>query len=86
MSGTHQEAATIAAEVLTAAMVQASKEFCHMCNPKITKLKGGGYLADTELVFHSWHVDTLLHIQDHKLDNKATIQLIKDQMQDSAKH
>ena len=40
-SGTHQDAATITAEVLAAAMVQASKEFHHMCKPKITKLKGG---------------------------------------------
>ena len=27
----------------------------------------------------------MVHIQDHKLDNKATIQFIKDQMQDSAR-
>ena len=33
---------------------------------------------------HSWHTDILVHIQDCKLDNKAAIQLIKDQMQDSA--
>ena len=40
MSGTHQDAATITAEVLAAATVQASKEFHHMCKPKITQLKG----------------------------------------------
>ena len=58
MSGTHQDAATITADVLAAVAVQASKEFCCMCEPKMTKLKEG-YLADTELVFCSWHVDTL---------------------------
>ena len=44
VSSTHQDAATIAAEVLAAAMAQASKEFCHMHEPKITKLKGGIWL------------------------------------------
>ena len=84
-SGTHQDAATITAEVLAAAAAQASKEFCHMCKPKIAKLKGG-YSSDAELVFHSWHMDILVHIQDHELGNKAVIQLIKDQTQDSAQH
>ena len=42
---------------------------------------------DAELVFHSWCMpDILVHIQDHKLDKKAAIQLIKDQTQDSAHH
>ena len=40
-SSSHQDAATIAAEVLVAAVVQASKEFCRICEPRITKLKGG---------------------------------------------
>ena len=53
-----------------------------MREPKITKLKGG-YLADAELVFWSWWVDVLVHIQDHEIDNQAMIQLIKDQTQDS---
>ena len=44
-SGTHQDDATIAAEVLATATVQASKEFCHMHEPKITKLKGGIWLT-----------------------------------------
>ena len=39
----------------------------------------GGYSADAELVFQSWQVDILSHIQDHELDNKAAIQLIKEQ-------
>ena len=43
-SDTHQDAATITAEVSAAAAVQASKEFHHMCEPKITKLKGGIWL------------------------------------------
>ena len=81
-SGTQQDAATIAAEVSAAAAAQASKEFHHMCEPKITKLKGG-YLVHVELVFHSWCMDILTHIKDHELDNVATIQLIKEQTQDS---
>ena len=44
------------------------------------------YSADTELVFHSWHADILIHIKDRKLDNTAVIQLIKDQTQDSTHH
>ena len=47
----HQDAAVIAAEVSAATAAQASKEFCHMNKPKITKLKGG-YSTDAELVFH----------------------------------
>ena len=48
-----QDAATIVAEVLAAAAAQALKEFCRMCEPKITKLKGG-YSADAKLIFCSW--------------------------------
>ena len=51
--GNAQDAATIAAEVLAAAVAQASKVFWHMWKPKITKLRGG-YSADAELVFWSW--------------------------------
>ena len=43
-------------------------------------------MADAELVFWSWWVDVLVHIQDCKLDNQAMIQFIKDQTQDSAHH
>ena len=71
-----QDATTIAAEVSASAAAQASKEFRHMREPKITKLKGG-YSADTELVFRTWQADVLVHIQDHELDNQAAIQLIK---------
>ena len=49
-----------------------------MWEPKITKLRGG-YSADVELVFQSWRVDVLANIQDRELDNKSTIQLIKEQ-------
>ena len=42
-----------------------------MHEPKITKLKGG-YLADTELVFCSWHVDILVHIQGHELGQQGS--------------
>ena len=77
MTGNPQDAAAIAAEVSVAVAAQALKEFRQMWDPKITKFKGG-YLADAELMFHSWHVDIEAHIQDCELDNKAAIQLIKD--------
>ena len=83
--GSAQDAATIAAEVLAAAAAQASKEFQRMWEPKITKLCGG-HSADTELVFQSWWVDILANIQDRELDNKAAIQLIKEQTLDNARH
>ena len=60
-------------------------EFRHMHEPKIIKFMGG-YSADAELVFQSWHTDILVHIQDRELDNKAAIQLIKDQTLESAHH
>ena len=65
VASTHQDVAVIAAEVSVAVMAaQASKEFCCMCEPKITKLKGG-YSADAELVFQSWHMsDIKAHIGD----------------------
>ena len=77
--------ATIAAEVSAAAAAQASKEFCPMCEPKITKLRGG-YSANAELMFRSWKSDILAHINDRELDNKAAIQLIKEQTLDNAHH
>ena len=82
--GAAQDAATIAAEVSAAAVAQASKEFRHMREPKITKLRGG-YSADAELVFRSWWADILANIQDRELDNKAAIQLIKEQTLDNAR-
>ena len=76
LSSNQQDAASITGEVSTAAAVQVSKEFHHMHEPKIIKFKGW-YSTDAELVFHSWHTDILTNIQDHELDNKAAIQLIK---------
>ena len=81
--GNAQDAATIAAEVLTAAVAQASEEFWCMREPKITKLCGG-YSADAELILRSWWVDMLANIQDRELDNKAAIQLIKEQTLENA--
>ena len=78
-----QDAATIVAEVSATAAAQASKEFCRMCEPKITKLKGG-YSADAKLIFHSWHSDILVPITDRELDHQAAIQLIKEQTLDNA--
>ena len=80
-----KDAATIAAEVSAAATVQALKEFRRMREPKITKLRGG-YSADAELMFRSWRSDILAHITDQELDNKAAIQLIKEQTLDNACH
>ena len=76
--------ATIAVEVSAAAAAQASKEFRRMHEPKITKLRGG-YSADAELMFRSWKSDILANISDRELDNKAAIQLIKEQMLDNAR-
>ena len=56
-----------------------------MWEPKITKLKGG-YSADVELMFQSWHADIEAHIMDHDLDNSAALQLIKDQTLESVHH
>ena len=81
--GNAQDAATIVAEVLAAAVAQASKEFQRMWESKITKLYGG-YSAGTELVFRSWQVDVLTNIQDWELDNKAAVQLIKKQTLENA--
>ena len=81
--GAAQYVAMIAAEVSAAAMAQASKEFQCMRELKITKLRGG-YSAEAELVFRSWWADILANIQDRELDNKATIQLIKEQTLDNA--
>ena len=72
LSGNPQDAATIVAEVSAAVAAQTLKEFWHMWKPKITKFKGG-YSAETELLFRSWCVDILSHIQECKLDNKADI-------------
>ena len=81
--GNAQDVATIVAEVSAAAVAQASKEFWQMWEPKITKLHGE-YSADAQLVFQSWWVDILANIQDRELDNKAAIQLIKEQTMDNA--
>ena len=81
--GVAHDAATIAAEVSAAAVAQASKEFWHMRELKITKLRGG-YSADAELVFRSWRADILANIHDKELDNKSTIQLIKEPTLDNA--
>ena len=54
-------ATSIATEVSAAAAAQASKEFCRMREPKITKFKGG-YSANAELLFSSWQNDILSNI------------------------
>ena len=57
--------------------------FCRIHEPKITKFKGG-YSADAELLFRSRRTDILSNIQARELDNKDTIQLIKDMTAESA--
>ena len=79
-----RQVANIAAEVSAAAAAQASKEFRRMREPKITKLRGG-YSADAELMFRSWKSDILANIANRELDNKAAIQLIKEQTLDNAR-
>ena len=81
MASTHQDAVVIAAEISAAMAAHASKEFHHIREPKITKLKGG-YSAKTEFVFWSWHADIKAHIRDCDLNNSAALQLIKDQTQE----
>ena len=76
--------ATIAAGVSAAAAAQASKKFWQMREPKITKLRGG-YSADAELMFRSWKSDILANISNRELNNKAAIQLIKEQTLDNAR-
>ena len=39
-----------------------------------------------KLVFRSWWADILANIQDRELDNKAAIQLIKEQTLDNTRH
>ena len=70
LASSSKDVATIVPEVSAAAAAQASKEFCRMLEPKITKLKGG-YSADAELVFHSWRSDILANITDRELDNSS---------------
>ena len=84
MTSVPHNAAAIAAEVSAVAAAQASKEFHRMRDPKITKFKGG-YSADAELTFRSWCANIITHIQDQELDNKTTIQLIKDMTLDNAR-
>ena len=44
----------------------------------------GIQLVPSSFFFHSWHADNLANIQDCELDNKAAIQLIKEQTLDNA--
>ena len=81
-----RHAATIVAEVSAAVAAQASKEFRRMREPKITKLRGGYSANDAELMFRLWKSDMLANISDRGLDNKAAIQLIKEQTLDNARH
>ena len=48
-----------------------------MHEPKISKLKGG-YTSSASLVFQSWLKDIHVHIQDRRLSQRETIQLVKD--------
>ena len=44
-------------------LYMATCEFQKMCEPKISKLKGG-YTSSAGLVFQSWLMDICVHVQD----------------------
>ena len=58
-------------------MKVVAQEFCKLCKPKISKLKGG-YLATANLIFQSWLKDINVHVEDQNLTERETIQLVKD--------
>ena len=55
----------------------AAQEFKMICEPKISKLKGG-YLANTTLIFNRWLKDINMYFQDPNLDENEAVQLVKD--------
>ena len=48
-----------------------------MREPKISKLKGG-YSSSAGLIFQSWLKDICVHMEDQRLTQRETIQLVKD--------
>ena len=73
------------AEVLAAAVSPSIQGvLAYARSPKLLSCMAG-YSADVELVFWSWQADVLANIQDRELDNKAAIQLIKEQTLDNAR-
>ena len=58
-------------------MRMAAQEFCKLHKPKINKLKGG-YSAITKLIFQSCIKDIRAHIEDQNLEERDSIQLVKD--------
>ena len=58
-------------------MQMAAWEFCKLCEPKISKLKGG-YSATANLIFQSWLKDIRVHVEDWSMMQREAMQLIKD--------
>ena len=50
-------------------MQMAAQEFCKLCKPKISKLKGG-YSATANLIFQSWLKDIRVHVEDRNMTAK----------------
>ena len=55
----------------------AVHKFRKMQEPNISKLKGG-YSSSAGLVFQSWLKDIHVHVEDRRLTQRETIQLVKD--------
>ena len=55
----------------------AAQEFKRICEPKISKLKGG-YLANAALIFNSWLKGIDKCVQDCNLTKLEAVQLVKD--------
>ena len=58
-------------------MQMAVLEFRKLHKPKINKLKGG-YSATANIIFQSWLKDIRVHVEDKRLSQRETIQLVKD--------
>ena len=59
------------------------QEFKRICEPKISKLKGG-YLANAALIFNSWLKDIDMCVWDCNLPEHKAEQLVKDYTMDHA--
>ena len=59
------------------------QEFKKICEPKISKLKGG-YLANAALIFNSWLKDVDTCVWDCKLTEYKAVQLVNDYMTEHA--
>ena len=79
-----QDTATIAAEVSAAAAAQAVEGVLANVGTQNHQVAQMDILLMPNWYFWSWWADILANIQGRELDNKAAIQLIKEQMLDNA--